>query len=46
MKGSIYLYVLESPLSYDPTFKRNGNSKVRFKNLVYSIGSSEGKDLV
>lgn len=45
-KGSIHLHVLESSLSYDPTFKRNGNSKVRLKNLVHSIGSSEGKDLV
>lgn len=45
-EGSLYLHVLKSPVSYEPTFKRNGNSEVRLRNLVYSMGSLEAAKIL
>lgn len=44
--SSLHLHLLKSPVSYEPNSKRNINSKLRFRNLVYSIGLPEAAKIL
>lgn len=45
-EGSFHFSVLKSLVSYEPTFKRNGNSKFRLRNLVFSMGSPQAAEIL